>query len=60
MTTDEDFAALRCVVNYARSLARCTLGQAKTHALSQGFSAESVDNAVHFWADYEARKRERR
>lgn len=57
METDEDYAALRCIVNYARSQVHCKLAQAKAYALRQGFSQESVDNAAKFWAQYEASKK---
>lgn len=56
MTSDEDFDALRCIVNYARSQVRCTLGQARANALAEGFSQEAVDAAVKFWAKHEAEK----
>jgi hypothetical protein len=60
MTTDEDFDAIRCIVTFARGRNHCRLAQVKTHALAEGFSQESIDRAVIHWAEYEARKRERR
>lgn len=54
--TEEVFAALRCMVNYAREQVRCRLANAKAYAIRMGFSQESVDNAVKFWAEYEAKK----
>jgi hypothetical protein len=54
--TEEVFAALQCMVNYARNEVRCRLVNAKAYAIRQGFSQESVDNAVKFWAKYEDSK----
>jgi hypothetical protein len=59
MQNEEDFAALQFMVSYARNNGNCRLFQAKAVALADGFSQESIDNAVKFWADYEAKKRYR-
>lgn len=53
---DNDFAALKCLVNYSRSQRRCTLEEAKKYALSMGHTQESIDAAVKFWANYEGNK----
>ena len=53
---DEEFQALRCIVNHARNTPRCSLANARAHVLAQGFSQESVDAAVKFWAKYEGSK----
>lgn len=58
---DNDFAAMKCIINYARSLSgrnNCSLNEAKNFALSMGHTQEAIDNAVKFWAQYEARKSE--
>lgn len=58
---DNDFAAMKCIINYARSLngrKNCSLNEAKNFALRMGHTQESIDNAVKFWAQYEAGKRE--
>lgn len=52
----EEFEALMCMFNYARDLEFCRLAQAKAHAVREGFSIETVDNATRFWAHYHASK----
>lgn len=54
---DEEFAALKCLVTYARSQTRCSLDNAKAHARRMGHTQEAVDHAVIFWARYEGEKK---
>jgi hypothetical protein len=54
--SEEVFAALQCLVNYARSISQCNLASAKAYAIRQGFSQEEVDSAAKFWAQYEGSK----
>ena len=57
--TEDEFAALKCLVNYARNQNRCSLDNAKAHARRMGHSQDSVDHAVIFWARYEGEKKDR-
>ncbi|WP_321966965.1 hypothetical protein [Burkholderia cepacia] len=48
--------ALKSLVNRARFERRARLSTIREETIAAGFSAEVVDEAIKFWADYERRK----
>ncbi|QMI49985.1 hypothetical protein [Burkholderia sp. MBR-1] len=50
------FDALKSLVNRARFLQRVRLATIREETIAAGFSAEVVDEAIKFWADYEHHK----